>query len=181
MDAAFLFVWRCMATIVDTYTKDGDTINVYESGAHYNATRGHLVKAPPSAVITSDRARELHKIRAAKTARLLREKIVAATGKISDLPIRTASEAVAEVGGILWEEIVLNPDAYPRDRMEAFDKLTERAEMSNQSKRQNDEKNNTPADFMNAAAELLREMRQAIQPREVIDGKVTGDNDTRSE
>src|SRR5689334_25087709 len=114
-----------MATIVDTYTKDGDTINVYESGAHYNATRGRLVKAPPSAMITSERSYELKRLRAEKTARLLREKIVAATGKISDLKITTATEAVAEVGGILWEEIVLNPDAYPRDRMEAFDKLTE--------------------------------------------------------
>jgi hypothetical protein len=43
-----------MPTIVDTYIKDGETINVYESGAHYNVTRKHLVRAPESAMITKE-------------------------------------------------------------------------------------------------------------------------------
>jgi hypothetical protein len=43
-------------TIVDTYIKDGETINVYESGAHYNVTRKHLVKAPEHALITAEKS-----------------------------------------------------------------------------------------------------------------------------
>jgi Rps23 Pro-64 3,4-dihydroxylase Tpa1-like proline 4-hydroxylase len=50
------FVVEIMPTIVDTYIKDGETINVYESGAHYNVTRKHLVKAPESALITPEKS-----------------------------------------------------------------------------------------------------------------------------
>ena len=167
--------------VVDTVERDGRIILVYDNGMEYDKTGGKIIRPPTAAIITPERSRELRKLRAEKTARLLREKITAATAKISDLPIRGTAEAVAEVGGILWEEIVLNPDAYPRDRMEAFDKLTDRAEMSNKLNRESEEKNNTPADFMNAATELLREMRQAIQPRDVIDGKATDATDTRTE
>jgi hypothetical protein len=173
-----------MPTIVDTVIRDGETINIYESGAEYNATRGHLVKPPPHALITPERSRQLREMRAAKAARLLREKITAATAKVSDLPIKSAPEAVAEVGGILWEEIVLNADAYPRDRMEAFEKLTERAEMSNKVNRENSEKNISDVGVLAASAaltELVGFLRSAIQPRETIDGAVSDVNDTRNE
>ena len=44
-----------MATIVDTFKNElGETINVYESGAHYNVDRKHLVKAPEQYKITTE-------------------------------------------------------------------------------------------------------------------------------
>jgi len=46
-----------MATVVDTYKNEqGETINVYESGAQYNVTRGRLVGAPPSKQFTKETA-----------------------------------------------------------------------------------------------------------------------------
>lgn len=44
-----------MAKIVDTYKNDqGEIINVYESGAQYNVTKGRLVGAPPQAQFTKE-------------------------------------------------------------------------------------------------------------------------------
>jgi len=151
---------------------------ILKNGAVYDLDKGRIVANPGggTSAITPARSRELREIRAAKVARLTRQKITAATAKISDLPIRSSAEAVAEVAGILWEEIVLNAEAYPRDRMEAFEKLTERAEMTTNIKRQDAEKNNDAAIFLNATTELLRELRSVIQPaepRETIDGTAT--------
>jgi hypothetical protein len=135
-----------MATIVETVERDGETINVYESGAEYSVTRGHLIKAPPSALITKETARSMAQKRQDKVARKLRERIKLATEKVSDLPIRDSAEAIAEAGGILWDEIVLNPNAYHRDRLEAYTKLGQIAEgIPNASIRQDAEKSNPAA------------------------------------
>ncbi len=152
----------------------GPRTKILKNGAVYDLDKGRIVSNPGggTSAITPARSRELREIRAAKVARLTREKITAATAKISDLPIKSSAAAVAEVAGILWEEIVLNAEAYPRDRMEAFEKLTERAEMTTNLKRQDVEKNNVEA-FAGAAAELMRAMRDMIQPRETVDGTVS--------
>jgi hypothetical protein len=67
-----------MPTIVDTYIKDGETINIYESGAHYNVTRGHLVKAPESAMITKE---NVHKFKE-KLAEKKREAVARGAAKV---------------------------------------------------------------------------------------------------
>jgi hypothetical protein len=67
-----------MPTIVDTYIKDGETINIYESGAHYNVTRKHLVKAPESAMITKE---NVHKFKE-KLAEKKREAVARGAAKV---------------------------------------------------------------------------------------------------
>jgi hypothetical protein len=43
--------------------------------------------------------------------------------------LETAPEAAAYAAGLLWEEIVLNPNARGRDRKEAFLALTQEADL----------------------------------------------------
>lgn len=152
---------------------------VLKNGAVYDLDRGRIVSNPGggTTAITPERSRELKRMRAEKTAALLRKRITEATAKISALEIKSTAEAVAEAGGMLWEEIVLaepgTKGVYPRDRVEAFEKLAEMAEMTTKNKRESEEKNSGATEFMNAAAEILRELRLAIQPREVINGTAT--------
>ncbi len=77
----------------------------------------------PSNLITSANARDMQQKRKDKAARLLRARIADETGKVSSLPIKDGAEAVAEAGGILWAETVLNPEAYARDRLEAWQSI----------------------------------------------------------
>jgi hypothetical protein len=170
--------------IVDTYIKDGETINVYESGAHYNVTRKHLVKAPEHALITPERSRELREIRAAKAARLLRAQIRHSTSEKLGIKMNSTAEAVAVSGGMLWDEIVLNPEAYPRDRVLAFKELAEVAEMTNNSKRTNEEKNISQpiGEAINQLTAILREIHGS--GREIVDAPahdLPAITDTRNE
>lgn len=136
--------------------------------------------------ITKETSHIMHQKRQEKTARLLREKIKNATAKVSSEPITNSAAAVAEAGSLLWEEIVLAPPGtegvYPRDKLEAFVKLgTIAGIIPHQNARADSEKNNSDAIVLAASTaltELLGFLREANQPREVIEGKV---NDTRTE
>lgn len=158
-------------------------LKTLKNGAIYDLDKGRIVANPGGgkSAITPARSRELREIRAAKAERLMRERITAATAKVSDLPISGAPQAVAEAAGILWDEIVLNEDAYHRDRLEAFLKLTERAGMTSERKRSDAE--NPSREAVGELVGVVRELRQAIldtagPPAEVIEGKVT---DTRKD
>jgi hypothetical protein len=166
-----------MATIVETVERDGHTINIYESGAEYNVTLKKLVKAPPSAMITKANAHIMKQKRQEKAARLLREAIVAETMDKLQVPAHGPAAAVAAAGGILWREIVLGEDVYPRDRLDAYMKLGAVAEIINTDKRQEPEKTTSAATDA-ATTALLNALREALTPRDVIDGTVT---DTRND
>ena len=131
----------------------------------------------------------MHQLRQEKAAQILRRRIKESTEKVSSNPVPNSAAAVAEAGAILWEEIVLaGPDAegvYPRDRLEAFVKIgTIAGIIPHQSARAEAEKNISDAGVMAASAaltELVSFLREAVQPRETIEGTATDVNDTRNE
>ena len=159
-----------MATLVETVEREGRTIRVYDNGMEYDMDNKKIIKPPANGPITTrERGQELAKKRHEKTARLLRERIKESTSKISDLKIGSSAAAVAEAGGILWEEIVLNAEAYPRDRLDAWLKLGQLAGViPNAQQKQEQEKSD--AGTVSAVTDLLRELRTAIQqPRQAAD------------
>jgi hypothetical protein len=119
-----------MATIVRTYVHEetGHTINVYESGAEYDADAGRLVKPAAGTVIDSTKkATEYNRRRREKTAAAMRHRITAAMNAGLLPPgefVNGSAEATAAAGAVLWEDVVMNADAYPRDRILAFETLT---------------------------------------------------------
>lgn len=118
-----------MATVIRTEERNGETIAIYESGAEYNTVTNRLVKAPPRAAITPENSNEYKRKRQEKAAAALRARIVASTQKRSDVKLTGAADAVAEAGGYIWDEVVLGEDVYPRDRLEAWEKLSKYAQV----------------------------------------------------
>ena len=167
-----------MATIVETVERDGETINIYESGAEYSVTRGRLVKPAPSTLITSEKSTVFIRQRQEKTAALLRKRITEATNAVSELKHNGSASAIADTGGILWQEIVLNPDAYHRDRLEAFEKLGKYAQVLPSDMKQQSE--GIPpsvaaalgADIARSIAQIISDVmnNKAEQIHETIDG-----------
>jgi len=68
-----------VATIVDTFkNEEGETINVYESGAQYNTTRGRLIRAPERSMFTPETSPDAHR----KKAELKRQRLLAGAAKV---------------------------------------------------------------------------------------------------
>src|SRR4026209_1716042 len=97
VDGSFLLcgVWRFMAVVIDTVERDGKTIRVYDNGMEYDMSSKKIVKPPAGAIITKEKSQELHKRRQEKTARLLREAIVAETMDKLEMPHHGTAAAVA--------------------------------------------------------------------------------------
>lgn len=98
-------------------------MRVYESGAEWSETTKRFVKAPPQHAITPQNAHVFKLKRQEKTSRLLRERITQAHNDNMPVPANGSAEAFAESGAMLYENVVLNTDAYPRDRLEVWEKL----------------------------------------------------------
>jgi hypothetical protein len=170
-------VYMGKSQVIDKIERDGRTIAIYDNGMERDVEANKIIRPPTAALITKDNAREIRAMRQEKAARLLRERIRAATEKISDLPIGSSAAAVAEAGGILWDEIVLNTEAYPRDRMEAWLKLGQMAGViPNVQERGQQEKTDTERAAGDLAA-VARELRRLIvgpaDPADVIDADST--------
>lgn len=116
-----------MAKVISEYTNEaGEIIKVYESGAEFNTARGRLVKPAAGTVIrTAAKATEYNRRRREKAAAELRRRIrqAAADGMPPGTVVRHSADAFAAAGAMLFEEVVMNSDAYPRDRLETLDKL----------------------------------------------------------
>ena len=75
-----------MAKVVGTEQRNGHTIQIYESGAEYDMTAKHLVKAPPRAMITADNAREMqarNQVLKRKAVTDAANAVVAASGSVN--------------------------------------------------------------------------------------------------
>ena len=163
-----------MATLVETVERDGRIVKVYDNGMERDE-RGRIIKPSPATMINStEKANELHRKRREKTARLLREAIVSETGDLLQVKTSGSAAAVAAAGGILWREIVLNPDAYPRDRLDAWQKLGQHADiLGDGSEKAQEAGAGDAANVLTAATELLKAMQSALQQRDnVVDGIV---------
>lgn len=169
-----------MAKVIRTYKDDaGHEIAVYESGAEYDTVAKRLVKPATATVLTSERATSLIRQRREKAAAALRSAIVTETMDKLDVPHRSSVAAVAAAGGILWREIVLadpeTPGVYPRDRLEAWEKLGKYAEVLPTDKRQADEPTmQNVTEYTQALTALVQALAEAHKPKpaDVIEGDV---------
>lgn len=178
------FLYRTMATIVSTFVnEDGDTINVYESGVHYNADKGRLVKASEKAMFTPETSRKAKELLAEKK----REAIIRGAGKALERSGEWTLPNAADVAEALAEAVMmkaLNPDS-PKQVDAARFILQEAGMAETQTKPDADAQQ-----FAQAAGDALRQlvefMREA-HSRDVIDAPATdvqqipADTDIRNE
>jgi len=167
-----------MAKKVETIERDGRKIAVYDNGLERDEATGRIVKPAPSALITSETANLLHRKRQEKAAAALRKRILESTQKRSTVPLNGSADAVAEAGGFIWDEIVLGEDVYPRDRLEAWEKIAKYAQVlpSDMRKGADDTANALQAAAVGAnvavAAVLERILRDVQGRQDAIEGEV---------
>lgn len=167
--------------IVATEDRGDRTVHVYENGLERDAKTGHIVKPAKSDQITSESAHLLLRKRQEKTAALLRQRIMETHNGIMPSPVKSSAAAFAESGAMLYEQIVANSEAYPRDRMDAWEKLGKYADvLPADLKRGSDDVSNginAAAAALNAqaAAALERIWRDIGQQQrgDVVDGTVS--------
>lgn len=170
-----------MATKTDVIERDGRKIAIYDNGMERDAETGRIVKPAPSSLLTSETASLLQRKRQEKAAAALRKRILEATQKRSTVTLSGSAEAVAEAGGFIWDEVVMGEDVYPRDRLDAWEKLSKYAGVLPADIRRDSDTAQTVA---NAAAvgvavasvmeRVLRDVMQA-QQGDVVDGEATDD------
>ncbi|TXI10483.1 MAG: hypothetical protein E6Q68_08135 [Polynucleobacter sp.] len=181
-----------MATVISEYTRDdGHVIAVYESGAEYDKTAKRLAKAPEKYAITAENTSEYKRRRQEKQQAALRQRILEVTQKHSDLPLSDSAEAVAEAGAFLWDEIVLGEDVYPRDRLEAWERIGKHAGiLADRTDKAQEQAQDSATEVLRQVASIAASLASvansplnimAITPThegEVIDAQTTGTQDT---
>jgi hypothetical protein len=115
------------AIVVDEWVENGEVMIKYESGMIKNKTRNRIVKPSDKPYITKENARDVAHRRVELAAERLRENISSKT--LGKDVITKPAEALGMAGGMLWEDIVLNPDAAPRDRLQTFIALSKHSGM----------------------------------------------------
>jgi hypothetical protein len=160
-----------MATRIDTIERDGETVYIYDDGMEYSKDRGRIVKAPKKYQITPENSCDYLRKRQQKAARLLRERVLAATQDVSDVKLTGPAHAIAETAGILWSEIVLNDKAYPRDRLEGWEKIGKYAQVLPADVRKPDGDGiPAQADTVNALAGFLEQLRGLLDDMQRLKG-----------
>ena len=168
-----------MPTIVDTVIRDGDTINIYESGAQYNVTRGHLVKAPERAMFTPETSlKAKERLTELKREAILRGASKALEKKQPDEWDTPNSLDVVEAIGEAITMKALNPDN-PKQVDAARFILQESGMAETQTK--SSEQAQQFTDVNGVLSEILGFLRSEFQSRETIEGTATDVNDTRNE
>jgi hypothetical protein len=163
-----------MAKVIDTYTNEaGHEIDVYESGAEYNRTLKRLAKPAAHTVITAQNATALNRKRQEKAAAELRRRITEAArqGMPPGTLIRHSADAFAAAGVQLFEEVVMNSDAYPRDRKEVFEMLGKYAQVLPADMRQAATDDGTAAAALHAATAAANAQTARILARVFADVK----------
>lgn len=123
------------------------------------------------APITKENAHIYRRRREEKAAAALRARILESTRKRSTLPLNTSADAVAEAGAYIWDEVVLGQDVYPRDRLEAWEKLSKYAQvLPSDLKRQDDNTSTAQAAALGAAAGAAAALKA------VLDDVLASDN-----
>lgn len=105
--------------IVEEWQNDeGHRIVRYESGMVKDTSTNQIIKPVDRPYFTKENNADMIRLRKEKVARRIREEISRAMfGKeFSNRP----SESVGIAAGMLWTEIVMNKNALPRDRLNAY-------------------------------------------------------------
>lgn len=159
---------------------------VLKNGAVYDYGRGRIVANPGggTTAITPQKSSEYKQARKEKAAALLRSRIREAHNSGDMTPVRSSAAAFAESGALLYQEVVLNPDAYPRDRLETWKTLGQAAEVLADPKQAQEQPQVVRHEY--AVDEATRELIQAAlaakrqgadnnnyREHEVLDAKVT--------
>jgi hypothetical protein len=173
-----------MATIVDTYIKDGETINVYESGAHYNLTRGHLIKAADSAMITPEKSKKYKEILAEKKREALARGAAKVLERTGDWETPNNLDMVEAIG----EAVMLKAlDPTNAKQVDAARFMLTETGLSESQVKSSDEAQQF-ANLADAAASLLAFLRGGNQAGDVMDGEArdvpeldSGDTDIRND
>jgi hypothetical protein len=98
--------------------EEGNDIAQYESGMIRNLNTHHIIKSVDIPYFNKDNAEDMRRIYKENTANKIREEISRAMfGKEIK---HQSSESVGIVAGQLWLEIVMNKNALPRDRLNAW-------------------------------------------------------------
>lgn len=148
---------------------------ILKNGAVYDEDKGRIIAMRPELAtkntqITAENTGEYRRQRQEKTQAALRERILDVTRKHSDLPLSDSAEAVAEAGAFLWDEIVLGEDIYPRDRLEAWERLGRHAGILSTAR---DEAAQTPADAVQGILHEVAAIAAALAAtqRDMIGGQ----------
>lgn len=180
-----------MSKVIEVIERDGRNVLVYESGLERDAESGRILKPAAGTLITRQNSTAYHRRRQEKTAALLRRRITDATNSGLLPPgvpaVRDSAEAFAVGGQVIWEDVVMNADAYPRDRLEAWQTLGKYSRVLPADPRQADAdpdesaRLNAAAAVMNVQtarilARVLADVKraQASPPPAVVDGTATG-------
>lgn len=158
-----------MPVIVDTYIKDGETINVYESGAHYNVTRKHLVKAPESAMITHEKSREFKKVLADKKREALVKGAARVLERSGEWETPNALDMVEAIGEAVMLK-ALNPEN-PK-QVDAARFMMQEAGLAETQTKASEDAQQFASEVGGALAQILGILRDAIQPGDVAPGNV---------
>lgn len=169
-----------MANVVETIERDGVKVLVYDNGMERNAENGRMMKPATGTVITPERATLLHRRRQEKAAAALRDAIKREHNSKMTPTANSSAAVFAESGALLYSEVVLNADAYPRDRMEAWEKLGKYAQVLPSDLRKQDGEPAAAAVAAGIASGLVgvleRVMRDVLAQQrdsaEVVEGKV---------
>ena len=123
--------------------------------------------------ITRENAHTFAQARKEKAASLLRARILEATSRHSDIKLTGSAAAVAEAGGILWEEIVLAdakklreaglPAVYARDRLDAWQKIGQAAGLLETKQADQRPSDATMTQAGELVLRLLTELRRAVR------------------
>jgi hypothetical protein len=107
--------------------REGRRVAVYKSGLERDADTGRIIKPAPAVLFRAENAKVIQGKRQEKQAARLRARIAASAraGLPPDLGARVkdSADAFAEAGAMLFEQVVLESEAYPRDRLQAWETL----------------------------------------------------------
>ena len=123
--------------------------------------------------ITSENTRDYARMRREKQARLLRAAITDETGAVMRIPAGSSAAAVAAAGGMLWAQVVLNDQAYPRDRLDAWERIGRHAEILGDPRQAQDAAQAVVpvSDVVSVLASVFRDVMQARRG-DVVEGAV---------
>jgi hypothetical protein len=114
--------------------ESGKEILIYKSGMTKDASTGHIITPPVTSRIKSgEQGRELANVRHENVRAKARREIMRQTkaANLPDMPpIETEEDAYVAGIGLTWKKSVLNPEAYPRDVINALEMVGKLADFT---------------------------------------------------
>lgn len=127
-----------------------------------------------------ENAKDMAKRRKELAAEKLREQLVEEMKGEFDIDPKSSAEVMAMSGALLFKEVVMDKMAYPRDRMDGWEKIMKAADML---KTQEDRivEAREQVDGRNVLSDLLAIVKEikngSTEDRGVVDGRVVTDDD----